>query len=323
MGMIKDWIKRRNTLKEGVKQAYYGGSKAALEQYRVNAKQDVTDRKNTEQEQWKSVKEQASKTKALEAGAEYERLQDRETAAGSRGSYSSTLDNLGENSEAVLQKRAAELASKPTIGQATDAALQAQAKNAQDQLAQKIGMQNRQARGLAGSMGEGGALAMQQAMASAGAGAADALAMNQTQQNQLAGDMRYKAALAQNQQDVDTSNLNAGTRLAAQQQQLAGRAGLMASDIGVANASGNRHQNMLGAANNMTTGMYGAASGQLANAQNQLANIEGISLAAEREKNQKDYENAVAHNPLGTFISTVFDPWDLRGSGSKGFATGG
>ncbi len=95
-----------------------------------------------------------------------------------------------------------------------DAADQAITKNdllAQERLMQQTGLLSRSARGLAGSMGEGGALAMQQAIASSGVAAADLAAQDQNTRAQLANDTRYAAARQRSQDILGTADAKAQT----------------------------------------------------------------------------------------------------------------
>lgn len=283
MGLKSWWNKQksdRQLRKKGPDIAYYGGSKEANDAYRKEAKGEVKAGKERETDQYKKLQEAADKTSEKERRSESERVGAQMDALSSRQGYQSAVDKIPET---------------------TEAAIQAQAKNAQDQLAAKTAMQNRQARGLAGSMGEGGALAMQQAMASAGAGAADALAQNQLQQNQQSADMRFNAM----------------------QQQLAGQQNLAGMDQSTYQNASQRQLGLLSAANSAAGGMYDAAAGSLGAARQNQQFIENSALASQQQANQQAYENAKKNNFFGKVVSTVFDPMDFRGSGSKGFGHGG
>lgn len=237
----------RKLRQEGPTQAQYGGTAGAEEEMRTELRDDDKSAREREATEYAQVTEQREGAQDKADRGELERRQSanrtgkslntleasaarNDIGAGAAASRGIRDQALGQNqltgtAESVLGQRASALAGSPTIGQATDTALAANQKNARDQLAQQIGLQNRQARGLAGSMGEGGALAMQQAMASAGAGAADLAAMNQGQQNQLAAQMRFDAASAQRGEDVDSANLGLQTRMGAAEQERAAQLG--------------------------------------------------------------------------------------------------
>jgi hypothetical protein len=287
---------------------------------------------------------------SIGAGADQASTTRNNALGGATGIRNNALasNQLTGSAESILAQRQAQLAGVPTIGQATNNAISAQAQSANAMLANQVGIQNRAARGLAGSMGEGGALAMQQAIGGAAAGAADQAAQSQLAQNQLASQMRFNAALTQNQQDVAAADAAVGLRMGAAEQErqaqlgIAGanaadtlsvgganaangydatlqaqqaRGALMGGDAAKAQASGAYAGNMLGAANSMAVNRATLAQDAKGQAnQNQQFMAAGI----DQMQNQNAYEAAKRNNPLQKAISTVFDPGDLRGSGSKG-----
>lgn len=302
-------------------QAYYGGSKAAFGRMQMQARKDIKEGKKAEAEELKQLKSERENTRQDEDQASRERDLSAALAGRSRGEYAQGIGNIRSDAEGTLQKRMAELAGKPTIGDATEAALQANRQNAQEQLAQQVGLLNRQARGMAGSMGEGGALAMQQAMASAGAGGADLAAMNQNQLNQLAGDARYKAGMAQRLEDVDTADLGMKTRLGAISDELNARQGLMDTDQRQQALAGQRQLQLLGARNQMAGGLYGVESSKLSDARDRQDFLYGTAFAQDQEAAAQRFEEAKRKNTGQRIISTIFDPLDFRGSGSQGVAS--
>jgi len=292
---------------------------------------------------------------SIGAGANKATSMRNDALGGATGIRNSALaqNQLTGSAESILAQRQAQLAGAPTIGQATETALAANQANANSMLNRQIGIQNRAARGLAGSMGEGGALAMQQAIASAGAGAADQASANQLQQAQLAAQMRFNAAGIQNQQDVAAADQAVALRMAAAEQERAnqmGVAGANAADtlnIGNANA-GNAYDaslqaqnaraalmgqdannvsstqgyqaNLLGQANTVAGNRSAIAQAGQDSAYNDQQFKLGTAAGIDQAENQRKYEAAKQNNVGQKLISTIFDPGDLRGSGSKGFA---
>jgi hypothetical protein len=326
----------RKLRRKGPTQVEYGGSPNADIEMRTALKGEQRDAKLRAKDEYEQVTKQREDTQGKATTAERERKTAQGAAGGTLDKLEWAVDRgdigagaagargirdkaLGQNqltgtAESVLGQRANALAGSPTIGQATETALGANQKNARDLLAQQIGIQNRQARGLAGSMGEGGALAMQQAMASAGAGAADLAAMNQGQQNQLAAQMRFDAAAAQRGEDVDSANLglqarmgaaeqeraaqlgfagqsadenyNAGLQQMAAQQQLAGQR-TNAQQLATQNALGTGQQ-----ANAMSAGTFDAARQDKQQADEMKYGFEDRIYGVKQGQNQAAYEAA-------------------------------
>jgi enhancer of polycomb-like protein len=354
----------RKLRKKGPTQAEYGGNAGAKAEMRTELRGQDRDAKLREKDEYKQVTEQRTDSQGKAKQGERERRtssglagQSLNTlegsaarndigvgAAGARDLRNTALaqDQLTGTAERVLGQRANALAGSPTIGQATDTALAANRLNARDQLAQQIGLQNRQARGLAGSMGEGGALAMQQAMASAGAGAADLAAMNQTEQNQLAAKMRFDAAAQQRGEDVDTANLGLQARMGAAEQERAAQLGFagqsaqenynagLAQTAALQNVAAQRNnaaqlatQNALSTgqqANAMSAGTYGAAAQNKQQAQEMKYGFDDRLYNVEQGQNQAAYESAMNRSAaaklgkaaqFGTNLKATFDAFDM------------
>lgn len=302
-------------------QAYYGGSARAFARMQHQARKDIREGKAAEEKELAELKSERENTRQDEEVASRERDLASAIARQSRHEYAGKIGNIRSDAEGTIQQRMAELAGKPTIGDATEAALQANRQNAQEQLAQQVGLLNRQARGMAGSMGEGGALAMQQAMASAGAGGADLAAMNQNQLNQLSADARFKAGLQQRLEDVDTADLGMKTRLGAISDELNARQGLMDTDQRQQALAGQRQMQLLGARNQMAGGLYGIESGKLADARDRQDFLYATQFAQDQEEAARLFEESKRKNTAQRVISTFFDPLDFRGSGSQGVAS--
>jgi len=326
----------RKLRRSGPEKTEYGGYAGAEKEMRTELKGESRDAKLREKDEYEQVTKQREDAQGKATTGERERksaqgatggtlnklewaVDRNDIGAGAAASRGMRDNALGQNqltgtAESVLGQRAGALAGSPTIGQATETALGANQKNARDLLAQQIGLQNRQARGLAGSMGEGGALAMQQAMASAGAGAADLAAMNQGQQNQLAAQMRFDAAAAQRGEDVDSANLGLQTRMGAAEQERAAQLGFagqsadenynaglqqMAAQQQLAgqriNAQQLATQNALGTgqqANAMSAGTFDAAGQNKQNAQEMKYGFEDRMYGVKQGQNQADFEAA-------------------------------
>lgn len=370
----------RSLRKNGAKTAFYGGSEEAQKQYQSESKVAVDRNEGRDREANNDSRQELYRARDLEGAAEDERQGYASTAQSSRDAYSGDVSRIGwgaygaENqrnealgsavgtrnqafaqnqltgtAENALARRSAELAGSPTIGQAVETSIGANNANAQARLGQSIGLANRQSRGLAGSMGEGGALALQQAMASAGANQADLLAQNNTQQGQLAADLRLQAALRQNQLDVDSANLGLGTRMTAAEQEranqlaiaganagdqlnignlnaagtydaalqtAAARGALMQQDAANQQNAGSRQLNLLGTRANIGLQRQDAAQQGLRDANQSNQFIEGTAAGINQMENQRAYNAAVEKK--NRIISTIFDPADFRSSGTKG-----
>jgi hypothetical protein len=372
----------RRLRKEGPDTAFYGGSKETQKDYQRESRQDVARSEQRDTEAYRDTILEQKRTRGLEGEAENERRGYADTAASSRNAYSGDVDAIGDQAnranwmrnyalggatgarnqayeqnqltgtaENALARRAQELQGVPSIGGAVNTAIGANNAAAQARLGQSMGLANRQARGMAGSLGEGGALALQQAMASSGANAADLMAQNNTMQSQLAADLRLQGALRQNQLDVDSANLGLNTRMGAAEQERANqmavaaanagdilgvgnanagnvydaalqtagaRAGLMQQDASNQQVAGNRQLNLLGASNNLAVNGQQAAQQGLRDARQNNQFIEGTAAGIDQAENQRRYQEAQNKNGFQKFVSTTFDPMDLRGSGHKG-----
>lgn len=165
--------------------------------------------------------------------------QGRGGAMGERNNALATNSLVG-STDSILATRGAELAGSPTLGQATEGAILANQKNAQAQQQATTQMLNRQAMGLAAGQGEGGALALQTAMAGAGAASGDAATQMNLQQAQQNAGMRFDAATGQRLEDVNSANMGLDARLGAAQQE-------RANQLAVAEANAGTIQNTAGA----------------------------------------------------------------------------
>lgn len=122
---------------------------------------------------------------------------------------------LAGTTESVLSQRAAAVAAAPTIGQATEAGIVANAANAGANQSRAGGLIDRQALGLASSQGEGGAAAMQQAIASATAAKGDMAGASNLALNEQNAALRLSAAQQQNAQTMAEAGYAADARLGA------------------------------------------------------------------------------------------------------------
>lgn len=343
MGMrarIKARRENRKLRKQGPEKTYYGRTKEQESKYREEYDRDVgRERTQNDEARGEVSKELASTRQATsDAGNDYGTA--RSDANWSRGAYNDSIEGLsgqaqnamairnnvlGQNqltgsAESILAQRQAQLAGVPTIGQATNTAIGQNYANAQAALNNAIGKQGRQARGLAGSMGEGGALAMQQAMASQGANAADLMAQNQTQQNQLASQLRFNAAMAQNQQDIDSANLGVDLRMGAAEQErqaalgfadanagmsydaslqaLGARNALMGQDAATRENMGARQLELMGAGHGLATAGAGLAQNALGMQYQNRQNLEGTAAGVSQQDNMAKYQAAVDQSPM-------------------------
>lgn len=171
-------------------------------------------------------------------------------AANATRSNALATGSLAGTAESVLAQRQAALAAAPSIQQANETNIAANAVNAganQERAAQMI---TRQGMGLAAGQGEGGALAMQQALASAGSAIGDNAGQSNLALNESNAAARYAAAMAQNAQTVDSANLGLSTRMDAAAAERANQMGVAQANAGsLESAAGNRATAGLGVAN--------------------------------------------------------------------------
>jgi len=135
------------------------------------------------------------------AGSDWEAAQQR-----TQGAY----DGIQSSADRAIAMRNQALAAND-LNAAADRGIQQNNALAQQRLALAIGQQNRAAQALASGQGEGGALAMQAAIAQAGQANADQALQSDLAQAQLANDMRYKAAQDQVTNALGVSRDNATT----------------------------------------------------------------------------------------------------------------
>jgi hypothetical protein len=354
--------------------AFYGGSERQQQRYQSEARKDLRKESRQADASISNFGNEVSRARELERGGQEDYESAKDQAAGSRDAYINTIGGIGAASgqaegirdaaydtnqltgtaENALAMRQAALAGSPTIGQATDNAIDAQtaanqqaSQLASARLGQNMGRMNRSAVGAAGATGESGALAVQQALAQAGQGNAEALAEDSLNQRmadieaaRTFSDMRYGAGLAQREEDVTGANIGLDTRMSAAQVERANQMAvadanaaqrynaalattqatdsLRAGDLQNQDAMGGRQLNLLGARINAQGTKTGFQLGQEQSAQQNQQFIEGTAAGINQADNQRAYEAAMAKNPAQKAISTIFDPADLRGSGQKG-----
>jgi hypothetical protein len=333
-----------------------GGTKEAQEKFIDQAGKERAGAQTRERQADTDSRKELNYQRQQESKAGQEYDADRQTASGSRGGYESAIGGIGSSAqnamgirnnalaqnqltgsaESILAQRQAQMAGVPTIGQATDTGIAQNYKNAQTALGQSLGLQGRQMRGQAAGLGEGGALAMQQALASGGANAADLMAQNQAQQNQLASQMRFNAAMTQNQQDVDAANQAVDLRMGAAEQErqaalgfadsnagmaydaglqgLNARGALMQQDAATRDTSGGRQLNMLGMRGDMTQNRASAAQQGVRDAnQNQQFNL-GTAAGIDQTNSANAYQNAMANSPMAKLTNIVGAHDAIKGS---------
>lgn len=130
-------------------------------------------------------------------------------------------NQLTGTAENILNQRAAAMAAAPSYAQLANEAIAAQTQGMQDQTRFAQGQLGRRAMGMAAGMGEGGALAAQQAMASLIGGGADMAAQSQLQNAAAAAQMRAEAAANQRGETVGEAGYASQARLGAAQQERA------------------------------------------------------------------------------------------------------
>lgn len=289
----------RKLRKEGPKKQFYGGSEADLKEQRERAGESVADsqdRYRSSADRIDSAQDRASELEG-EADSDYSRSQDR--SGKSRRDYGNSISAVNTAaSNAINQRKNALL--ENNLNQIAEQNILANQDNAQSMLRNNIGIQNRAARGLAGSMGEGGALALQQAMAQAGQGAADQAAQTALEQQQLAASTRFNAANQQVANALATANLNAGDMNQAAQAVAQLRGNLLGQDLSNQAALGQRQNAFL------------AQSGALAS--------QGGDMALQNQGQMLNNEQTINSAQLGVDMKAAQDRYEAaKNGGFTGF----
>ena len=123
------------------------------------------------------------------------------------------IQGMGAAGENILAQRQAAVNAAPSIGSLTESAIGQNTANANAQLSRGLQENVRRAQGLAASQGEGGALAMQQALASAGASAGDITAQKNLALMDQSAALRQQAAMQQRGETLSDADLAMQTRL--------------------------------------------------------------------------------------------------------------
>lgn len=210
--------------------------------------------------------------------------------------------SLAGTAEGVLAQRQSALAGAPTITQANENNILANAANAQAAQQRSTQMLNRQAMGLAAGQGEGGALAMQQAMASAGAAAGDMAGQQNQQLADQVAQSRYAAAMGERGEVVDSANLGLQTRMGAAEQERANQMAIANANAGtLEGAAGNR------AAAGMATAGAQSQLGYQASLADQAARAQAAQLAAARtaQSNQSNLQLQAQRANIATGNTTT------------------
>lgn len=346
MSLRSKWKARR--ARRSARAQYYGGSKDAVGELREGAQDAIDDSRSdyaSAADDLREVGKTASRRES-DAATDYRKASD--SYSGTRSATENSIADISaaaqrsiaarnqaiassptmaQSANSLLQARTAQLASVPTIGAATDAAITGMGQAADARLTATTAANNRAAMGLAAGQGEGGALGMQQAIASGAQGGADALAANNIQQNDLGAQMRFSAAQTQNQQDFDSANLgldvgmnaagadrdallaraqsdqamtyDAANQVAGQNQALLGAAG---ARLGQADS---RQQNFLAGRLGAASDMTGAAAGMVGQNLNNQQAINGTQLTADQANDKARLESTLA-NSLGGRLKSVF-----------------
>ncbi len=313
---------------------YLGGSKAEEKALYSDAKRQSSESSSRSDKAYDRVKDEYGTTSNDQMRAEKDYQYDRGQAGGAMRDYdegvgqinsaaSKSMNTLGaglsssmatrnnalatnslvNSTESVLAGRQAALAGSPTIGQATDTAILANQANAQAQQQYSAGLVNKGAMGLAAGQGEGGALALQAAMAGASSGVADMAAQRNLQAQQLNAGMRFDAATAQRAEDVASANLGVDARLAAAEAEranqlavaeanAAGQYGTAASNAELGYNAQLATQDARGQAVAQRQGQQSLTSGRDLTLAGQRANLAtgGAQIAAAGEATDKDYQ---------------------------------
>lgn len=313
---------QRSLRKNGPKEQFYGGSQEALDSARKSADRNVSEASDSFDSAQRTAKTEMSRLRKTSTSAESDYEASKAQTQESRSGYQSSIAGIGQNAQQAIAMRNNALAQND-LNAAANTAINQNNAVAQQRLAQSIGLQNRAARGLAGSMGEGGALAMQQAMASAGAGAADLSAQNQVTQAQLANDMRYGAAQQQVANALSVADANAGTQYDSGLQLANANAGLMQSDANLQQLADARSQNLLSMRGQMAElGVSSALSNQGQQLQNQQT-INGTQLGVDQATAAQKYAAAQANSPLAKLNNVLTGIKTVKGITKEGSAASG
>lgn len=313
---------QRKLRKNGPEKQYYGGSERAFESSQRDADRKTDSAADDYEAAKKTAKTEMSRLRKEtdEADADYNAAKSQ--AQESRQGYQSSIAGIGTNAQQAIAMRNNALAQND-LNAAANTAINQNNQIAQQRLAQGIGLQNRAARGLAAGMGEGGALAMQQAIAQAGANAGDLTAQNNVTQAQLANDMRYGAAQQQVANALGVADANAGTQYDSGLQMANANSGLMQADQNIQQLTDARQQNLLG----MRSGLAElGVSGALSNQGQQLGNQQVINtsqLGVDQQNAAGKYAAAQANSPLAKLSNVLTGIKTVKAIPKEGSAASG
>lgn len=313
---------QRKLRKNGPERQFYGGSEQAYDTASKSARRNANEAQDNYEQADKRLDTELSTLRKREESTAKEYDASKAQTQESRSGYQSSIAGIGTNAQQAIAMRNNALAAND-MNAAANTAINQNNQLAQQRLAQTIGLQNRAAMGLAAGMGEGGALAMQQAMASAGANAGDLSAENQLTQAQLANDMRYAAANQQAQNALGVADANAGTQYDSGLQLANANAGLMQADANLQQMADARQQNLLGMRGQMAElGVSSALSNQGQQLQNRQA-IEGLQLGVNQANSAAQYEAAKANSPLAKLGNVLSGIKGVKAISKEGSAAGG
>lgn len=307
----------RKLRKKGPEAQFYGGSEEATEEARKRSQESVEKSEKGFDSATGRMEGSSDRSAQLEGDAEKDYKNARYAASQSRDSQKSAIKDINTSAQQANTLRSQALAAN-NLNTIADANIRQNQALAGQQLTNQTGILRRGALGMAAGAGEGGALGIQQALASSGAGAADLAAQTALQQNQLANDTRFNAANQQASNALAVGNANAGQLYDASGQVAAQTAALRGADMASQDAATGRQLNFLGQTNQANSNIGALA---LENQGQQLRNQQVINtaqLGADTLAAQNAYDAAKARNPFQKMMSTVFDPMDFRGSGQKG-----
>lgn len=220
----------RKTRREGPSKQYLGGSEKAYKEMSRTAGQGVSEAREGYGGATDRLRETGDRASLLEEDAGEAARRARLDALASRSAYQGAIGGLRSSADSAIGLRNRALLENDLNAAATRGIAENEAV-ARTRLAQNTGLVARQARGLAGSMGEGSALGLQQAIASSGASSAELAARSAADQAAEAAKMRYAAAQGQVANALGVADANAGLTYGAAQDVVGATQAARAQDL--------------------------------------------------------------------------------------------
>lgn len=279
---------------------YLGGSKASERALLDTAEQETAEARQAREEATGKLYDVGERASELERKADTDYRGRRDDATRAREEQRASIGGLGTASSSAQQLR-----NEALLRNDANAAAAHGIQENEAVAAQRLGLQQnmlaRRARGLAGSMGEGGALAMQSAIQGANAGGADLAAQNAVTQAEQAAAMRQRAAEQRIANAMAVADANAGLTYQTGQDVVSAQQAARGLDLQAQGAATERQLNLLGqrgAAVGAGAGTATSAAGQEIGSQTALV---GGQLSAAQANEEARLKSAEANSLAGRF----------------------